>query len=343
VLKRAPHHIGANHYYIHAVEASPDPSRAMVSADRLGALAPAAGHLVHMPAHIYVRTGRYHSAATVNQNAIAADDAFLAKSKEGGVYPLMYYTHNVHFLCYALMMEGRERDAMDAARFLETHVPLAAVRQMPMAEFLIPIPYLVAARFGRWDFILKEPAPPNDLVYTTAIWHYARALAFAAGGRYDEAARERKGLEVVTAATPADRPLGTANRAKTVSEVAVAVLAGQLSSFKGDHVAAAAGLSQAVRMQDALIYEEPPIWYFPVREALGGELLAEGRLPQAEAVLREDLKLNPNNPRSLYALSQCLRAEGKGAEAAKVEAEFNNAWRYADSKPAPIKIARAND
>ena len=339
VLKKDPNNIGANHYYIHAVEASPDPARAMASADRLGALAPGAGHLVHMPSHIYIRTGRFHDAAETNASAIKADQAFFAKSKEGGVYPLVYYTHNIHFLCYAQMIEGRQHDALASARMLETKVPLDAVRAMPMAEFLVPMPYLVETRFGLWNTILKEPAPAKDLPFTSAMWHYARALAFSAKGNRAQAASEQKQLAAIAAAIPPDRPLGTSNRAKDVAEVAVVVVDGELASARGDHKDAAAKLTDAVRMQDALIYEEPPIWYFPVRESLGAQLLAMGRTQDAETVYREDLRINPGNPRSLYGLAQCLSAQGKTAEAAKAREQFRKAWRFADGEPTPPPAA----
>jgi tetratricopeptide (TPR) repeat protein len=339
VLKKDPNHIGANHYYIHAVEASPDPARATPSAERLGMLAPAAGHLVHMPAHIYIRTGRFHDSSQTNVRAIKADQDFLAASKESGVYPLVYYTHNIHFLCYAQMMEGRGRESFKSARLLESKVPLQAVREMPMAEFLVPMPYFVEARFGQWDAILKEPAPPRDLPYTLAMWHYARGLAFSGKRNFKRAARERKELDTVIATIPPDRPLGTSNRAKDVAQLAAAVLAGEIAAAKGDHAGAAAGLARAVRMQDALVYEEPPIWYFPVRESLGAELMTAGRTQQAEAVYREDLRINPGNPRSLWGLGQCLRAEGNTQAATEVGKQFRRAWRYADSDPAPPQLA----
>jgi tetratricopeptide (TPR) repeat protein len=335
VLKKDPNHIGANHYYIHAVEASSDPARAITSADRLGALAPAAGHLVHMPSHIYVRTGRFHDAAEVNARAIKSDNAFFATTRESGVYPLMYYTHNIHFLCYSQMMEGRKREALASARLLETKVPLDAVRGMPMAEFLVPMPYFVEVRFAMWDEILKEPKPAADLPFTSAMWHYARALAYSAKGKRAEAMSEQKQLEATAAAIAPDRPLGTSNRAKNVAEVAVVVAAGEIALARGDRKGAVVRLADAVRLQDALIYEEPPIWYYPVRESLGAQLLAMGRAQEAEAVYREDLRVNPGNPRSLYGLAQCLSAEGKTAEAASTREQFRKAWRFADSTPAP--------
>src|SRR5216684_6190976 len=220
----------------------------------LGTLAPGAGHLVHMPSHIYIRTGRFHDAAETNASAIKVDQAFFAKSKEGGVYPLVYYTHNIHFLCYAQMIEGRQHDALASARLLETQVPLDAVRAMPMAEFLVPMSYFVEVRFGMWDEILKEPAPPKDLPYTSAMWHYARALAFSAKGNRAQATSEQRQLEAITATISPDRPLGTSNRAKNVAQVAVAVLAGELAAARGDRKDAAAKFTEGVRMQDALIY-----------------------------------------------------------------------------------------
>jgi tetratricopeptide (TPR) repeat protein len=339
VLKRDPNHLGANHYYIHAVEASPDPSRAMASANRLAALAPGAGHLVHMPAHIYIRTGRFHDSATTNENAIKVDDAFLRKTGEGGVYPLMYRTHNIQFLCYSQMMEGRSVDALKNARLLETRVPLDAVRSMPMAEFLVPMPYLVEARFSNWDAILREPQPPEDLPYTSAIWHYARGLAYAGQGKLDAAAKEQRALDAIVAAIPPDRPLGNGNTAKKTAVLSAKVLAGEIASAKNDHNLAEHDFAEAVAMQDALVYEEPPLWYFPVRERLGAELFAQGQPQSADAIYRADLKVNPGNPRSLYGLSQCLEAEGKKDEAAKYKAQFKEAWRYADVQLEPLRVA----
>jgi len=257
VLKKHPNHLGANHYYIHAVEASNDPARALPSANRLAALAPAAGHLVHMPAHIYIRTGRYHTAAVTNENAIKVDEAFFARNKEDGVYPIMYYSHNIHFLCYSQMMEGRSRDALASARKLNSLVTVAAVREMPMAEYMLPTPLLVEARFGEWSAIIQEPAPPSDLLYASGMWHYTRGLSFAATGKLEQADRERGELHKITMAIPANRVLGTSNNARKVSELAEAVLAGEIASARGNQTEGIARLSDAVRMQDALVYDEP--------------------------------------------------------------------------------------
>ena len=341
VLKQAPDNIGANHYYIHAVEASSDPGRALPSAKRLGTLAPGAGHLVHMPSHIYIRTGQYHAAAEANARAIKVDQAFLAKSKEKGIYPLMYYTHNVHFLCFAQMIEGRKLDALKSARLLETMISPAEVRAMPMAEFLVPMPYFVEARFGMWDEALKEPSPPKDLVFSVAMWHYARTLAYVARRDRSAAAREQRQLEAAVAAIPPDRPLGTSNKALDVAKIAAAVSSGEIAAGRGNRKLAVAQLTDAVRLEDALNYEEPPMWYYPVRESLGGQLLAMGRAQQAETVYRDDLKKNPGNPRSLYGLAQCLSKEGKSEEAALAREQFRKAWRYADSEPLPPPEAKS--
>jgi tetratricopeptide (TPR) repeat protein len=339
VLKQAPDNIGANHYYIHAVEASPDPARAMPSAERLGALAPGAGHLVHMPSHIYIRTGRFHAAAEANAHAIKVDQAFLAKSKEKGVYPLVYYTHNVHFLCYAQMIEGRKRDALRTARILETMVSPADVRAMPMAEFLVPMPYFVEARFAMWDEVLKEPQPPKDLVFSVAMWRYARTIAYLGKHNRAAAGREQRQLDIAIAAIPPDRPLGTSNHALDVAKVAGEIASGEIAAARGSRKQALAHLTEAVRLQDALNYEEPPMWYYPVRESLGDQLLAMGRTREAEAVYRDDLEKNPGNPRSLYGLAQCLSVQGRTDEASRVREQFRKAWRFADSEPVAAPVS----
>jgi tetratricopeptide (TPR) repeat protein len=330
VLRRYPNHVGANHYYIHAVEASANPERATPSAERLAQLAPSAGHLVHMPAHIYLRTGRYHESSEANERAIKADDAFLQATGESGVYILMYYSHNLQFLCYSQMMEGRERDSMRSARELERHVPLAIVRQIPMAEYLVPMPLIVEARFGKLNQILREPAPPADLKFAHAFWTYARGLAFSAQGNFAAADRERTALNDAIATIPADAALGSTNNTRQVLEVAVAVLDGEISAARGLHAEAATKFAHAVALADQLNYDEPPVWYYPPRESLGQELLAAGQPARAEAVYREDLKRNPYNPRSLFGLALALRTENRGAQAAAAEARFKQQWRYAD-------------
>jgi len=331
VIAKYPDHLGANHYYIHAVEASPDPGRALESAQRLPKLAPAAGHIVHMPAHIYFRTGDYDASATANEAAIKADKVYLRERNPKGIYPTMYVSHNIQFLWAAYMMEGNSRGAFKAARELDDTVPLDAVRQMPPMEAMSPTRYFTEARFGKWDAILKEKAPPADLKYTTAIWHYARGLAFTAKNRPDDAMVEKKQLDAIEAATPADRVVGF-NSANRLLAMASATLAGEIDAAQGHHDDAIKNLKDAVAIQDALNYEEPPAWYFPVRETLGTELLAAGKPTDAEQVFRDDLKQYPENGWSLNGLAICLRARNASDEAASVDARLKKAWAHADVK-----------
>ncbi len=337
-LKEHPEHLGANHYYIHAVEASPHPERALPSARRLATLAPTQGHLVHMPSHIYVRSGMYHDSSNSNEAAIKADQYFLAKSHESGVYPVMYATHNYDFLLYGEMMEGRKSDALKTARELKAAVPLEVIKEMPMGEVMWPKPYFAMARFGAWDEILAEPAPPKELAYTVAMWHYARGLAFAAKGKPDQADTELKALDASAQGIAPDFMVGPNNKGPAITKLASELLAGAIANARGHHQEAIRDDREAVKIQDALGYDEPPSWYYPTRETLGTDLLADNQPALAEADFREDLKRDPNNPRSLHGLAESLRAEGKSAEAAKVEAQFNQGWSHADISLAPEKV-----
>jgi tetratricopeptide (TPR) repeat protein len=330
VIAKYPDHVGANHYYIHAVEASNDPGRALASADRIGKMVPAAGHLVHMPSHIYFRVGNYDGAADANLSAIKADRLYLRARHPTGMYPMMYYPHNIQFLWASYMMEGNSKGAAKVSRELEAAVPVAFVRQMPMAE--IPSRYFTEARFGRWDAILKEPAPPADLKYSTGIWHYARGLAFVAKGRLDDAKKEQGKLDAIVAATPDDHIVGF-NLAKNLLQLGSATLAGAIASADGRHDDAIKSLREAVAIQDSLNYEEPPPWYYPVRETLGMELIAAGKTADAEQVFRDDLKQYPENGWSLNGLAICLRARNDSSEIAGVEDRFKKAWAHADVPP----------
>ncbi|MFZ0678164.1 tetratricopeptide repeat protein [Candidatus Binatus sp.] len=331
VMAKDQDHLGANHYYIHAVEASPDPGSALASAQRLPKLAPAAGHIVHMPSHIYFRVGDYDASATANEAAIKADKIYLRERNPKGIYPMMYVPHNIQFLWASYMMEGNSRGAFRAARDLDTAVPLAMVRQMPMAEFMSPTRYFTEARFSNWDAILKEPPPPADLTFTTGVWHYARGLALAAKNRPDDALAEKKKVDEIIAATPADRIVGF-NTADKLLAMGSATLAGEIESAKGNHDGAIEYFKEAVAIQDALNYEEPPPWYYPVRETLGMELLAAGKNADAEQVFRDDLKQNPENGWSLNGLALCLHARNASDEAASVDVRLKKAWAHADVK-----------
>src|SRR5580704_970707 len=344
VIAKHPDHIGANHYYIHAVEASPDPGRGLPSAQRLPKLAPAAGHIVHMPSHIYFRIGDYDASVNANLAAIKADKVYLRERNPKGMFTMNYVAHNDAFLWASYMMEGNSRGAFKASRALDDALPLDLVRQMPMAEGASPSRYFTYARFGKWDEILKELAPPADLTYTTAIWHYARGLALAAKNRPGDAQKEQDKLDEIIAATPLGRMAGF-NPANRLLALAAATLAGEIASANGNHDEAIKQLQAAVAIQDALNYDEPPDWYYPVRETLGMELLADGKTAEAEEVFREDLKRNPENGWSLNGLAICLRARNASDEAASVEARFKKAWAHADvtlpASAAPEKTTAA--
>ena len=329
VLRRDPQHIGANHYYIHATEASPHPEQALTSARRLETLVPAAGHLVHMPAHIYERTGFYSRAARANRNAAAADRAYLRTTgTQDGVYDLMYYSHNLHFLALSASMEGRFAEAKGAADQLVANVS-ASVKKMPMLESFLPVPIYMLVRFNRWDDILNLPAPDASLSVTNAIWHYARGVAFAGHGDTANAKQDRRTLAAAIEKQPADATFGF-NTARSVLGLALEVLDARVAAAQGDHKGSIEHWRRAVAMQDAMLYDEPPDWYYPVRESLGAALASDGQYDEAAKVFRADLDQNPRNPRSLFGLWQTLKAQHKTADAEWVHREFEKAWKDAD-------------
>jgi tetratricopeptide (TPR) repeat protein len=329
VLRRDPEHTGANHYYIHAIEASPFPERGLPMANRLGDLAPAAGHLVHMPAHIYSRVGDFAASARVNEKAAGADLAYITKFEVKGVYPMMYYNHNLHFLAVAHAMQGRAADARKAANMLAEHVG-PAVGEMPMLEFFLPTPILVQVRFGQWDDILANPAPDAKLTIVKSIWHYARGLAFLAKSKTEDARKELAALQELHKAMPADLKHGNLNLAKPVISIALAIFEAKLALAGKDSKTAIELLKKAIETEDGLNYIEPADWHSPVREILGAAYLALGDHAAAEATFRADLMRNSRNPRSLFGLAECLTAQGKSYEAQNVRRQFERAWRHAD-------------
>lgn len=330
VLKRDPTHTGANHYYIHAVEASPNPERALPSAARLERLAPAAGHLVHMPSHIYIRTGDYQAAAQSNADAIVADRAYIEKTGAQGVYPMMYYNHNIHFLASAHAMNGRYSDAIKSARELEGNVK-PHLNQMPMLEMFMPYTTVTLVRFRRWDEILKSPAPDRELKITGAFWHFARGMAYAATGQVAAAEAELRMLRDTSQAIPADAPFGN-NTARVVLQVAEPLLAGKIWLARGDKKRAIEELQKGVEAEDAVSYNEPPDWDLPIREWLGGALLASADYAEAEKVFRAELAKHPRNGRALFGLVESLKRQGKDSSAQMVQREFDKAWEKADTK-----------
>jgi tetratricopeptide (TPR) repeat protein len=329
VLKRNPDHVGALHYYIHAVEASPEPARAEPYADRLAKLTPYAGHLVHMASHIYLRVGRYEDAQAINARAIAADRDYIKKQNVKGIYTVMYYPHNLQMRWSALCSQGRRADAIAAAKDLADAVPDSLIREMPMAEFFLPSHYLTQVRFGLWDEILKEAAPPASMPMRRAAWHYARGMALAARGKSAEAAAERDSVGAIAGSFPADAYFSL-NPAAAVFRFAEAHLTGEIAARSGKTDEAVALLQKAVGMQDSLHYDEPPAWSMTARQSLGAVLLAAGRAADAEAVYREDLARFPEEGWSLYGLTQALRAQNKAKEAAAAEKRFRLAFAQAD-------------
>ena len=330
VLRRNPNHTGANHYYIHAVEASNTAERGLASADRLGKLAPKAGHLVHMPSHIYNRTGDYAQAAQANVDAIAVDKDYIAKSGNQGLYPNMYTNHNIHFLAAANAMKGRYADSIKAARELEGNVK-PALKAMPMLEMFYPYPLVTLTRFGKWDEILKEPKPDASLKITTGFWHFARGSAYAASRQTANAETELAALRAVNKSlTPEVRMFS--NAALDVLKVAEFTLEGKIALARGDKAAAIDLLNKAVAAEDATYYAEPSDWDLPTREVLGGALLLNGDGASAEKVFRAELEKHPRNGRALFGLAQSLRKQGKESAAKMVEVEFDRAWQNADTK-----------
>jgi tetratricopeptide (TPR) repeat protein len=321
VIQKNPNHPGACHFYIHAVEAV-HPEKAVPCAERLAALMPGEGHMVHMPAHIYIRMGRYNEAVESNVHAVHTDEMYIEGQKPQGVYPIGYYPHNLHFLAFASTMAGRSAQALQAARVLQSKTNMDVARVAAMVQSFVPFLDLTLVNFGRWEEVLAQPLPPADLKYASTMAHYSRGVAFAATGRPSDAAAELEQVkQAVAAASPADKP---------VADIAMHALMGEIAQRSGQLDDAVAHFKAAIAIEDAGLYFEPPTWYYPVRHSLGAVLLGLGRADQAEAVYREDLKRFPENGWALFGLMQALRAQGKSAEAAAVDARFRAAWKDAD-------------
>jgi tetratricopeptide (TPR) repeat protein len=332
VLARNANHPGACHYYIHAVEAV-TPEKAVACAERLATLMPGAGHMVHMPGHIYIRVGRYVDAINANVHAVHADESYIASERPSGIYPVGYYPHNYHFLSFAATMAGRSEAAIDAARKLVENVPVEVARQVPPFEQLRPYDVLVLSRFGRWDEVLARPLPPADLRLTTGLVYYARGVAHAARGQWPEAQASLDTVKLIAAGpNPADQTAMTSGEGenKIIMDIALHALMGEIASRQGKLDDAAAHLREAVRLEDSFNYVEPPQWFYPVRATLGAVLLRAGKPAEAETVYRADLRRFPENGWSLFGLEASLRAQGKTAEADGVRGRRQKAWSSAD-------------
>jgi tetratricopeptide (TPR) repeat protein len=342
VIAANPEHPGACHFFIHAVEET-RPQRAVPCAERLAALMPGAGHIVHMPGHIYIRVGRYMDAIRANEHAVHADETYIQDQRPGaGIYTLGYYPHNHDFLAFAAMMAGRRAQSLDAARKVAAGIPQEALRA-PGMEFLqhrMTRPLQLLVRFERWDDVLREPAPPEDLPHARAMWHYARGRALAAKGRPADAEAELARVRAAAGNPALAEVRMEFNAPGPILRVAEAVLAGRIAQARGDHDAAVEHFREAVRHEDELVYGEPPDWTVPVRQELGEVLLAAGRPADAERAFREELEHFPANGWSLRGLAQSLRAQGKRAEAAEAEAQLRAAWKDADFRLGPLPAGR---
>lgn len=327
VLRREPQHPGANHYYIHAIEASPNPERALASAERLKSLVPAAGHLVHMPGHIYLRTGDFESAAKTNTAAVASDKQMVARmGDKAGMYALMYANHNWHFIAFSRAEQGRASEALAAAREMQRSVT-PHLKAMPMLEAFAVVPLFTMARSHQWTELLKEADPKTNEGILRATWLFARTLALAGTKQLDAANKERAAFEQARQAIPAEFPWGVNNLAKDVFAVAAHELDARLAEAAGDAAAALPHWREAVALETKLVYDEPPAWYRPLRESLGGALYRTGDFAGAEKVFRENLDRNPRNPRSLFGLAEALQAQKKDASA--VQRQFAPLWKAA--------------
>lgn len=335
VMKKNPNHPGANHFYIHAVEASNHPERGLPMAERLSTLVPAAGHLVHMPAHIYIRTGDYKKASETNEHAIQSDNSYLSGCHAPGAYSMVYVPHNHHFLSASATLEGRSKVALDSANAVRSKVDPQMMRQEGMAvlQHFYMVPTFVMIRFGMWDDILKSPAPDKDLIYPSGIWHYARGLALVRTGKIDDAKKELEQVQSV-AANPALEKMLLMDLHKTTDlmQIQVEHLTGEIAAASKDYSSAISHLQKAVQIEDNLTYDEPPVWPNPMRHYLGAVLLDAKRSAEAEKVYREELTKFPRNGWSLFGLEQSLIAQNKKQEADTVKKDLDVAWAAADIK-----------
>jgi tetratricopeptide (TPR) repeat protein len=332
VLAGQPDHPGATHFYIHAMEAGPSPEKAVPYAEKLEDRAPGAGHLVHMPSHIYARVGRYGDAADMNEKAVAVDRAYFAEAAQPGIY-LIYYAHNLHFLAYASMMEARFEPALKAARELERDVPEPVLRAFGfLVEGIMPTNYHVLIRFGKWEDILNEAEPPEWRLVTRAVHFYARGIALSVLGRTDESRVEAAKFEEAFALVPEDWWVFN-NKVHTVLPIARAMLEGETAYREGRLEDAWAALDRGIEAEDKLIYDEPPAWMLPVRHSKGALMLEAGLAAEAEKLYREDQEIHPGNGWSLLGLQQALEAQGKTAEAEPYREALETAWKRSAERP----------
>ena len=329
VMEADPGHPLALHLYIHALEASSNAAKAEAAADRLANLVPGSGHLVHMPSHIYFRVGRYQDSALANIRAAEVDEAYIAQCNAQGFYPALYYPHNIHFLWASATMQGQSALSLDSARRVVANVRVEQVEQFPTIQFFRTVPMLSLVRFAKWEEILAEPEPYEPFAFARAIWHYGRGVAHAALG--DAAAALIELAEIEALEPQVDEIfMGNVYPARDLLEIAKSLLRGEMAYRAGDAANAVLAFEEAVTLQDALPYTEPPFWYYPTRQSLGAALLASDRVAEAQAVFEADLEQYPMNGWSMFGLAEALRRQGDEAGAEQITARFETVWQFAD-------------
>ena len=329
VMAADPNHPLALHLYIHALEASSNAAKAEAAADRLADLVPGSGHLVHMPSHIYFRVGRYQDSAMANIRAAEVDEAYIAQCNAQGFYPALYYPHNIHFLWASATMQGQSALSLDSARRVVANVRVEQVEQFPTIQFFRTVPMLSLVRFARWEEILAEPEPYEPFAFARAIWHYGRGVAHAALGDAEAALTELAAIEALEPEVD-EIFMGNVYPARDLLGIAKSLLIGEVAYRSGDAAAAVLAFEEAVSLQDALPYTEPPFWYYPTRQSLGAALLASDRVAEAQAVFEADLEQYPMNGWSMFGLAEALRRQGDNTAAAEVMTRFETVWQFAD-------------
>jgi hypothetical protein len=333
VIERNPDHHGANHLYIHAVEASKNPQLGLASADKLRFLAPGAGHLIHMPAHIYIRTGNYHEGSLANIRAVKSDEEYINQCNQQGFYPISYYPHNYHFLWATATLEGNSKTAIDAALKTSQKPPdsLMDLCGYQTLQHFAAIPLYAYVTFGKWDEILAYEQPQDQRPYMLAVWHYAMAMAYIGKGNFNNAEEEVEKLETLRNNEGIEElSIWGINSAGLLIKIAYEVAKGEFESKRKNYELAISHLRKAVEFEDQLRYDEPPTWFYPCRQNLGAVLIEAGKYREAEMVYLENLNEIPENGWGLFGLYQSLMKQGKYNEAKQVEKRFNKAWKYSD-------------
>ncbi len=329
-IQLEPENPGGHHYYIHMVEL-PYPDLGVESADKLASLMPGAGHIVHMPSHIYIRVGRYLDAVKVNQTAIKADEDYIAQCFSQGLYPLAYYPHNIHFLWSSASLLGNSTLAIDAAKKTAEKVPTGQLAELPFLQDFAATPLLAYTRFGKWNDILTFPAPSPEIKHLTLMRHYARGIAFVRKGNAKEAQEELDAIAQIKKDPEIKNLVATPNNnSGLLADIAYEIVAGEFSALNGDLEKAETHLKKAVELEDNLVYTEPSAWHIPPRQNLGAILLKAKKYAEAEKVYQADLKILRQNGWSLIGLYQSLKAQGKMEEADAIKTEFNTAWKDSD-------------